>query len=54
MKHDVRMYCGLMMFKRDDTWVCIDSYSRQIKYTGTYEECEIYFNNYIAELSNRD
>lgn len=54
MKMDFRMYCGLMMFQKENTWVCIDAYSKRIKFSGTYEECDRYFNNYIAELENRD
>lgn len=51
---DVRMYCGLMMFQRLDKWYCVDGYSMQVKCSGTYEECDEYFNNYIEELANRD
>lgn len=50
----VKGYCGLLMLNWNGTYVCVNKYTYEILCSGTKEECEIYFRQYINKLAERD
>lgn len=50
----VKGYCGLLMLNWNGTYVCVNKYTYEILCSGTKEECDAYFRQYINKLAERD
>ena len=50
----VKACYGKMIFKYQEDYIYVDSYSYEILKRSTLEECETEFNKYVEMIMNRD
>lgn len=48
-----KAYCGLMLIAIENFYICVDRYTEQVKCSGSYEECNKYFNEYVERIRER-